>query len=253
MIKKAILFGLNYDECPAKMHLRGCITDVENTRTYLGTQGFSDIELYVNHQDTTKTSITRALLNAARESHESKIDLLWIHFSGHGTSIRDISGDERDGKDECLVPSDCMSAGLITDDVINSILRRFNPGTKVLCVFDCCHSGTMGDLRYMHSNNGPVSNQKNPECATNVVLLSGCMDSQTSADAFNVQNKRKYSGAMTSCLLKELEKYRDISDIRLTKLIDDLRVSLKRKGFPQYPQMTSSVPIKDDTIFFKMT
>ena len=37
-----------------------------------------------------------------------------------------------------------------------------------------------------------------------VLTLSGCMDDQTSADAFNVMGDGRYSGAMTSCLLKVL-------------------------------------------------
>jgi hypothetical protein len=33
-------------------------------------------------------------------------DVLWCHFSGHGTQVRDRDGDEADGKDEAICTID---------------------------------------------------------------------------------------------------------------------------------------------------
>ena len=49
--------------------------------------------------------------------------LLFI-FVGHGSRVRDTSGDEDDGYDECLCPVDCHSAGMIIDDQLYDILVR---------------------------------------------------------------------------------------------------------------------------------
>jgi metacaspase-1 len=43
-------------------------------------------------------------------------DIVWIHYSGHGSRVRDVSGDEEDGYDSTLIPVDFRSTGQILDD-----------------------------------------------------------------------------------------------------------------------------------------
>lgn len=176
----------------------------------------------------------------ARESNLRKLDKVWIHFSGHGCGITDTNGDETDGKDECILPSDFEKNGVITDDMIKSILRRFYYKTKITCIFDCCHSGTICDLKYTYDvfrSTSVMTSKYNP-CSPKVVLISGCMDSQTSADAYNVRGKREFSGAMTSCLLLALD-----SETDLVQAYKKLYQLIKQKRFSQTPQLTSSFPI----------
>ncbi|CAN0392663.1 unnamed protein product, partial [Hapterophycus canaliculatus] len=45
-------------------------------------------------------------------------DSLFMHYSGHGGSVKDTSGDEADNMDETMVPVDYQSSGQITDDEI---------------------------------------------------------------------------------------------------------------------------------------
>ena len=71
-------------------------------------------------------------------------------------------------------------------------------------------------------------------------MISGCMDNQTSADAYNVQGKREFSGAMTSCLLLTLSQ-----DKKIFNVMYKLRSLLRQKGFTQYPQLASSYVITD--------
>ena len=47
-------------------------------------------------------------------------DLLFFHYSGHGSYILDKDGDEIDGCDEMIVSSDMYS---ITDDELKSIIN----------------------------------------------------------------------------------------------------------------------------------
>ena len=49
-------------------------------------------------------------------------DAIFLHYSGHGTKIRDDDGDEADGYDEALCPRDFQSAGMIRDDDLYDIL-----------------------------------------------------------------------------------------------------------------------------------
>lgn len=246
MPSAALLFGLNYDRTP-DARLRGCINDVQNMELFLKNH-FDDIRVLtdLSHYDrTTGRGILEELNQLAERSHKEQLDRVWIHFSGHGCSVRDMGvRDELDGKDECLVPADFKTAGVVPDDFIKQCLRRFRPETKVVFVADCCHSGTIGDLRYRYINRNQkmVENWQTP-CPAKVMLLSGCMDNQTSADAFNVNRMRKYSGAMTSCLL---QAFREMGpQAKVFDLLDRVRLKLRQKRFTQYPQLTCSVEIDE--------
>tara|TARA_B100001250_G_C19743398_1_gene764118 strand:+ start:740 stop:1459 length:720 start_codon:yes stop_codon:yes gene_type:complete len=239
---------------------------VINTETFLKENGFQHIERYTDdindpHKEkTTGRGILDTLDRLAWKTYTQKIDFIWIHFSGHGTSIRDTSHDERDGFDECFVPSDYKQVGVIRDDTFKKIFRKFNARTRIFCLFDCCHSGTIGDLKYRYLNTDVTMNRLNPlitnysaPCKANIVLMSGCSDDQTSADAFNVQHLGKFTGAMTSCLLLEMKKYKTLDEINIFHLLRDVRKLLKDKKFSQYPQLTSSFVFDlNKTFFFKL-
>ncbi len=48
----------------------------------------------------------------------AKEKCLFFNFSGHGTQVEDQDGDEDDGFDEALCPSDFDTAGALTDDAL---------------------------------------------------------------------------------------------------------------------------------------
>jgi hypothetical protein len=239
----ALLFGLNYagSDCA----LNGCINDVENVRDYLQEAlGFADIAMFddaANRDRTSGAGIMRELRSLVAKSWAEQLDLVWIHYSGHGTSVRDAGSEELDGKDECICPSDYSTAGLITDDAISEVLRGFNPATKVVCVFDCCHSGTIADLRWRYLDRR-VRSQENARPETRMaktLMMSGCRDDQTSADAFGVGNTREFSGALTSCLLGALRERPALTGDALG-LLEDVRRRLRLGGFEQVPQLCAS-------------
>jgi len=75
-------------------------------------------------------------------------DIVYFHYSGHGSEMPDQDGDELDGLDECLVPSDYLSrhdsSGNLRDDTLAGLLDELaakQPGNITL-TFDCCYSGT---------------------------------------------------------------------------------------------------------------
>ena len=49
-------------------------------------------------------------------------DSLWFSYSGHGSQQRATGNDESDGMNETLCPVDYETAGMISDDEINSIM-----------------------------------------------------------------------------------------------------------------------------------
>ena len=70
-------------------------------------------------------------------------DIFFLTYSGHGSQVPDFSGDERlerpeDAVDETL----CLYDGQIVDDELYALWAAFPKDSRVLAVFDCCHSGS---------------------------------------------------------------------------------------------------------------
>jgi hypothetical protein len=256
MVKsRALLFGLNY-ATHAEGRLSGCINDVRNVAAFLAA---AKPGIAVRQLDdvATPAACTRAgilhelnaLVDAVNADREC--EYVWIHYSGHGSYVRDVSRDEADGKDECLVPLDYQTAGMITDDTITSILGRFaRKSTKVVCIMDSCHSGTVCDLKYrwLSSTTATIDNIETRDITARVILLSGCLDAQTSADAFGVlettvSGVREAGGALTGCLLNVLEKQRKTDAFDVQRAVT---TQLTAAGFSQRPLLTSSFNLKKD-------
>lgn len=149
------------------------------------------------------------------------------------------------------MPSDFKAAGVLADDVVTSVFASFNPKTRVVCVFDSCYSGTVADLRFTWE--GPLrwtQENRNSPVGGKVLALSGCMDTQTSADAFNINGDRTWTGALTACLLKVLQG-RNGADARRDAfhLMSSVRVELRRRGFTQVPKLSSSHRLTGDRTF----
>ena len=252
MKARALLFGLNYAHIPNSA-LQGCINDVRNMQAYLETLHIP-CEVHTDDTEagraaTSALGLTRKLYEAAVQTYKEDIDFLWIHFSGHGSWTVDRSGDERDGRDECLVPSDYPKAGFIPDDVIINLFQLINPKTRVVCIFDCCHSGTIGDVKY--SWEGPRRAYiENIACkaTARILTLSGCMDVQTSADAYDVVGDKQYTGAMTSSLLHVLKTNPNVGQNAFA-LLAAIREKLKAGGFEQVTKMCSSYNLTRDQTF----
>jgi hypothetical protein len=239
---KALLFGLNYAHCKSGK-LNGCINDVYNISKYIKSFMNMPIDIYTDDTDLKNTSydgIINKLYDLAIESYRENLDFVWIHYSGHGSYQKDVSGDEEDGYDEGLVPSDYETKGILIDDLINKIFNSFNPKTKVLFICDSCHSGSMLDLTY-NWNKYKQSSVDNELCAVKAptILISGCMDNQTSADAYNILRDNKYVGALSASILKVLAaKPQYIYDV--FSFVEAVRKELLKGGFKQYPCLSSN-------------
>ena len=121
MTKKALLVGIN-DYAPAGAggpDLRGCVNDVRdmaNTLSVLGVVSPAPSTMRI----LTDTRATRASIISGFKwltSGAKKGDMLVFHYSGHGSQVVDVSGDEIDRRDEAICPHDYACAGL-------SITRR---------------------------------------------------------------------------------------------------------------------------------
>ncbi len=140
-LRKALLVGINaYPGSP----LRGCINDVVQMKDLLQRfYGFTDdgIQCLLDEQ-ATLAGVTTGLEWLAQGGSDADAVRVF-HFSGHGTFIADTSGDEPDGRDECLVPYDYRTAGVLSDDALKVLYDRFPRSGNLTLVMDSCHSGSV--------------------------------------------------------------------------------------------------------------
>jgi hypothetical protein len=265
MAKRAVLIGVNRYKIPGA-DLRGCVNDVVNmTGVLTQVYGFakSDIVTLTDFGATKKAmqAAIRGLITGARKG-----DVLYLHYSGHGANVPDKNGDEADGRDEILCPTDLDWKSPLTDDWLRTTFNRLKAGVSLTVVMDCCHSGTntrailppdapsiprylpnpwdlmavesgrklRGSVRVgMHAasraarKRSDVVNVDIPE-----VLVTGCRDTQTSADAYLGGS---FNGALTYNLVASIKEkkgkltYRDLHTLTKGRLA---------KGkFDQVPQL----------------
>jgi hypothetical protein len=172
-------------------------------------------------------------------------DVLIFQYSGHGSYKRDTNRDETDGYDEAIVSRDMK---YILDDEFKSLLVNYLKKDVILfALFDSCHSGTMLDLRYQYMDSlhggADVIYPKNLVTAGKVYMMSGCMDQQTSADAF-IQNKAQ--GAMTWAFLETLKT----KQTTWRELLRSMRTLLKEGGYDQIPQFSAGNLMDIDSFVF---
>lgn len=246
--KLALLIGINYTNSDAE--LNGCINDVHKMRDFLINHcQFKEENIILLTDDTpqkpTAMNILRQIGKLIVSAYYNESEEIFIHYSGHGTYIQDKDGDEDDQKDEALVPVDYQTAGLITDDLLHDYFSYLPAKCKCVCLFDCCHSGTMLDLpyRYVKEEDNIIENP-NSTVHGNVIMISGCRDVQTSADAYIAGD---WAGAMTSAFLETIQKY----DYNVTcfHLLSGMRSYLSTKGYQQVPQICTSHKLNNTSIF----
>lgn len=264
-MKKALLVGINY--IGYSYGLNGCINDVINIQSYLkSSRGYKDF-LILRDDDKknlpTRNNIFNGIRNLVKDA--KKGDELWFHFSGHGVLQRDTNRDEESGQDSCICPVDFEKSGFIIDDDLRRLLV-IPDGVKLYVILDCCHSGTGCDLRYKIEDQSYYNKSGKPlkyvssdwtlkqtmyqfknysKSNGDIYMISGCQDSQTSADAVE---EGQSQGALTYCLLKTLKN--NFGNCKWKVLLKDLRCLLKIKGYTQIPVLTSGKQINtDDNVF----
>ena len=247
--KAALLIGINYFN--TKYELYGCENDVRDMKQILiDNYNYKDEDIMILKESSgnpdelpNRKNILRALQWMVDKSNEGYNSLM-LQYSGHGYYIRDINGDETDGFDECIVTSDFFP---ITDDEFKrNFVNLINKDSKLFCLMDCCYSGTMLDLGYKYNiENFQLERESSVLSNVNALALSGCLDSELSADANFINGG--WSGALTKNLLYVLKKYNYSVD--LNKLVSEIRSNLKQQNFTQNPLITSSKEISPDQKF----
>lgn len=246
--KRALLIAINYFGQDGELH--GCQNDIVNMENYLRKCGYTEFTVLKDDKADSKhlkpDAPTRAnILSAMRKfiADAKPGQTLYIHYSGHGSQLWDQGGDEIDCKDECICPVDydgsAQDSGFIRDDDMNNILVKELPaGVKLRVCFDSCHSGSALDLPFRWVSNTRMVNENSSVVDRDIVFISGCMDSQTSADSsFNGQA----AGAMTWSLLEALydiqKSGRHATKWTWKELCQAMRMKLRTGQYDQIPQL----------------
>lgn len=246
--KHALLIGINYYKNPDNL-LNGCINDVTEMAILLTGLNYKKENMIIMTDD--KTGIyepTRDNILVQIKALVSKVksgDTVFVHYSGHGSQIVDRNGDERlnlmtPNADDCICPCDFAkysgTNGFILDDILKEqLVNQIPAGAKLRAFFDCCHSGSILDLEFMWRSNNIYTRDGAPEKKSDdIIMISGCRDDQTSADAWN-EKKRQAGGALTMALTEAITP-----TITWKNLTSAVRHYMAKNGFTQYPLLSVS-------------
>ena len=264
-MNKALLIGINHYKIPGA-DLRGCVNDVNNLKAallkYFAFQE-KNIKVFTDLK-ATKKAMQDGMMKLIKGAKRG--DVLLIHYSGHGSNVPDDNGDEADGRDEILCPTNLDWKDPLTDDWLRIAFDKLPAGVNLTVIMDCCHSGT--NTRAVPAQDAPIIERflpcpldlmaaesgrkltgevkgkraalkkqgKRRKDLVNVdlpeILIAGCRDTQTSADA---HIGGSYNGALTYNLVAAItEKTGKLSYGELHTRTVSL---LKEGGFDQVPQL----------------
>ena len=189
-------------------------------------------------------------------------DLVVFYFAGHGSQMWDTSGDEPDGLDETICPTDVLKGntdGDIADDELNSWLSAL-PTSDVVAILDNCHAGTgtraatpfarpRSLARNVESDvakpadakSGTAAAEANSDAADNRIEIAAAQADEVAVDAewpAPPGGSAMYGGAFTTNLVRQLWTVpRRTSYGRIFELtVEDM----KRDKFAQRPLLTGA-------------
>jgi len=229
----ALLIGINYTGTDNELF--GCINDTNSINSLISKYNFRKICILTDNTEkkADRNNILSEFKNLLTNSKSG--DVLLLFYSGHGSYILDKNNNEATGNDQLIVPCDLNE---IIDDELNNIIQlNLKKDVTLIALFDCCHSGSILDLKYQYmdslDNNNFTENINESETTGNVIMISGCSDVQTSSDA-TINNKNQ--GAMTWAFL---EAFKSEKNITWRNLLIKMRDLLQKSNFSQKPQLSS--------------
>lgn len=151
-------------------------SDVDILKIALLKRGFKEENILTLTDKTNKSDIIGAF-NSHLIQKVTEGDVVFFHFSGHGYQIPDDNGDETDGYDEALVPSDAIfDRGMIKSDefyenyirddelgnILDDLREKLGTSGNVMVSIDACHSGTAtrGMAPYRGEVRGPRTDRE---------------------------------------------------------------------------------------------
>ncbi|MFK7806792.1 MAG: caspase family protein [Saprospiraceae bacterium] len=123
--------------------LKGCEIDATALEQLAQSRGFKTRKLLT--KEATRKNVVAEIERAA--TNLEKGDYFFLTYSGHGSQVRDLSGDEKqdahvalaDRRDETW----CLYDAQLLDDELYGLWSKFEDGVRILVISDSCHSGTV--------------------------------------------------------------------------------------------------------------
>jgi len=259
MAKRALCIGIN-DYPGTGSDLSGCVNDANDWSEELKKRGF-EVTLLLDAQ-AKKAVMVAALTKITQDAGRDDISV--ITYSGHGTWVPDMDGDEADGRDEALCPHDIGSGEVLTDDELYEIFSERKRGSRIILISDSCHSGSVArmaggslvegdawkfqkvkflppaiplldDVKMLAAARAVEHVKAKSKIRAAAVLLSGCQDSEYSYDAwFSGRPNGAFTHVALWCL-KQLPAGATYRDWMKT-----IRQHLPHAYYPQTPQLSGS-------------
>lgn len=137
--RKALCVGINAYAPPNR--LAGCVHDANTWASLLEANGF-DTRMLID-EEASYDAIMSGLRDLVGSSQCG--DIIVLQYSGHGTTVPDLTGRTVDGIEEAMVPVDfsVQNPKLLMDFDIGAIFNALPGGVNLTCFIDCCHSGTI--------------------------------------------------------------------------------------------------------------
>lgn len=235
----ALLFAIN-DYGGTEHDLRGCLNDIELAEQRLAN---FQVRKFTDSQVTKANFLAQvdyALANALSG------DVIYIHYSGHGSFVKDRNGDEEDGYDEALYLHD----GPLIDDDLNNSLRATPDKVVVILLLDSCYSGTATRDVFSKGRFMPPKDFTPKEHIRvkrkfydymSWVVFSGCAENQTSADACI---DGKFNGAFSYFAFYTLR-----GNMTYRQWHAKIREFLPSKDFDQAPTLEGPPELLDKLVF----
>ena len=236
---KALLVGIDYKG--TSYELNGCINDVQHISQFLVSKNIPENKMCILTDNTqmkpTKINVINSFTKLLKDAVSG--DQLVFFFSGHGSTIVNTSlNKDTEPLDDVLVTLD---NNYIIDDDLNAIIQAFlKPNVKLFVLFDCCHSGTMLDLKYNYPIDTTlpsvmIDNGSTGDTKSQVFYISGCKDEQTSVETYI---NSKSQGAMTWAFLEAVKQNPEMS---WNNLVLTIRDNMKKYQFIQVPQFSTGL------------
>ena len=116
--------------------LAACEFDAHDMAAIAASTGMKSTLLIT--QKATRANLLAALRKAAKALGAG--DFFFMSFSGHGGQVPDVSGEEKDDKQD---ETWCLFDGQLIDDELYYELSKFKAGVRIFVLSDSCHSGTV--------------------------------------------------------------------------------------------------------------
>jgi metacaspase-1 len=234
--------------------------------------GFTDIKINTDREATKKSIVEGLKWLVNDLPPNSRVVFQYSGHGSQVRVTDKTANSETDGYDEIIIPFDHDWDWPLRDNELGEVFKKIKPSVQALFLADCCFSGTLlryenpknidvrnrylepppskmlwnshdildDELNYLTSRTSRSFQDKtyrkpflvSTNSQGNVVLISGCSDRQTSADAFF---GGRYHGALTFYLAQTLMEAE--WNINYADLVIKINDKLDQENFEQDPQL----------------